>query len=403
MAEHDPIAAMKERWSFIQPFLFPFLREEVDPLTAKHEQLIYVLDTIGLEAYVRAEAGGPGRPREDRRAIARAFVAKAVLGLPTTRALIERLAIDGSLRRICGWERRAEIPSEPTFSRAFQEFADEGSIDRIHEALVERSFEGRIVGVVARDATEIEAREKPAAKSDQSSPSAAPPSAAPPPVPPPIASPPPAPPPPAAPPPRGPSRLERQPSQSLAQMCAELPTQCGVGTKKNSKGHKESWIGYKAHLDVANGQIPVSFILTSASLHDSQAAIPLMTMTGKRIDYLYEVMDAAYDAEAIHQHSQTLDHIALIDPNYRADRALKAEWAAETKRRSLINMPDFDDVIYDFRTMAERVNARLKDEFGGRFVRVRGAIKVKCHLMFGILALTADQLMQLCKSDPIPA
>ena len=30
-------------------------------------------------------------------------------------------------------------------------------------------------------------------------------------------------------------------------------------------------------------------------------------------------------------------------------------------------MPDFDDLIYDFRTMAERVNARLKDEFGADF------------------------------------
>ena len=47
-------------------------------------------------------------------------------------------------------------------------------------------------------------------------------------------------------------------------------------------------------------------------------------------------------------------------------------------------MPDFDDLIYDFRTMAERVSARLKDEFGARFLRVRGALKVKCHLMFGI-------------------
>jgi hypothetical protein len=75
------------------------------------------------------------------------------------------------------------------------------------------------------------------------------------------------------------SRLKRQPDQTLAQMCAELPTQCDVGTKKNSKGFKESWIGYRAHMDVADGQIPVSFILTSASLHDSQAAIPLMTMT----------------------------------------------------------------------------------------------------------------------------
>jgi hypothetical protein len=35
------------------------------------------------------------------------------------------------------------------------------------------------------------------------------------------------------------------------------------------------------------------------------------------------------------------------------------------------------DLIYDFRTMAERVNARLKDEFGARFLRVRGASHVR--------------------------
>jgi IS5 family transposase len=50
---------------------------------------------------------------------------------------------------------------------------------------------------------------------------------------------------------------------------------------------------------------------------------------------------------------------------------------------------------YKERTMVERANARLKDEFGGRNVRVRGAAKVMAHLMFGVLALTADQLMKL--------
>ena len=47
------------------------------------------------------------------------------------------------------------------------------------------------------------------------------------------------------------------------------------------------------------------------------------------------------------------------------------------------------------RTAGERVNGRLKDEFGGRHVRVRGASKVMCHCMFGVLALTADQLVRL--------
>jgi Transposase DDE domain len=50
---------------------------------------------------------------------------------------------------------------------------------------------------------------------------------------------------------------------------------------------------------------------------------------------------------------------------------------------------------YKERTMVERANARLKDEFGGRTVRVRGAAKVMTHLMFGVLALTADQLLKL--------
>jgi hypothetical protein len=43
---------------------------------------------------------------------------------------------------------------------------------------------------------------------------------------------------------------------------------------------------------------------------------------------------------------------------------------------------------------AERINGGLKDDFGGRYVRVRGHAKVLCHLMFGILALTINQLMR---------
>ena len=68
-----------------------------------------------------------------------------------------------------------------------------------------------------------------------------------------------------------------------------------------------------------------------------------------------------------------------------------------------IHLRDPDDALYDFRTMAERVNARLKDEFGGRFVRVRGAIKVKCHLMFGILVLAVDQIFRVTAFRPAPA
>src|SRR3954452_8869009 len=129
-------------WINSQPSLFPWLEEELDPLTAKLERLIIILDTLGLEAFVAPPPGGRGRAPEDRPAIARAFVAKTVLNLPTTAALIDRLHVDRSLRRICGWECRAQVPSEATFSRAFAEFADQRLPERVHEQLVREGLRG---------------------------------------------------------------------------------------------------------------------------------------------------------------------------------------------------------------------------------------------------------------------
>ena len=138
-----------------------------------------------------------------------------------------------------------------------------------------------------------------------------------------------------------------------------------------------------------------SAILTSASLNDSQAAIPLAEMTVRRVVNLYDLMDAAYDAPGIIAHSKSLGHVPLIDKNPRRDKALAEELKAENKRQKLLNLNLAEKIRYNERTTAERANARLKDEFGGRAVTVRGHVKVMCHLMFGVLALAADQLMKL--------
>jgi len=368
---------LSNAWDHVQGFLFPMLREEAGPLTEQHERLVVVLEVAGVEAFVRTWPGLPGRPLKDRHALARAFVAKAVLGLPTTAALIERLSVDRTLRRLCGWERAAHVPGESTFSRAFGEFARCALPGRAHEALIKLTHKDRLVGHISRDTTAIEAREKPARTA---APEKAPkrrrgrPKKG------------------EAAPQKEPRRLERQVNMTLAAMLADLPTVCTVGTKRNAKGHTTSWIGYKLHIDTADGDIPVSCLLTSASLHDSQVALPLATITAGRVTNLYDLMDSAYDAPEIAQKSRALGHVPIIDPNPR--RGGKADAEAEARAMQNVGHALAEDIRFKERSAAERVNSALKDSYGGRFVRVRGHDKVLCHLMFGVLALAAEQLMR---------
>jgi hypothetical protein len=126
-----------------------------------------------IEAFLPGWPGLPGRPLSERTALARAFVAKAVFNFPTTRLLIEMLSADKTLRRLCGWQRAGEVPSEATFSRTFAEFATSALPSRLHEALIQDTHADRLVGHISRDSTAIEAREKPA-KSDKPAPEAKP-------------------------------------------------------------------------------------------------------------------------------------------------------------------------------------------------------------------------------------
>jgi hypothetical protein len=84
----------------LQGVLFPALDEQLGPLSDKHRQRAAVLSMIEIEGLVASWPGGVGRPARHRRAIARAFVAKAVFHLNATRQLLDRLSIDVSLRRM---------------------------------------------------------------------------------------------------------------------------------------------------------------------------------------------------------------------------------------------------------------------------------------------------------------
>jgi len=353
----------------LQRSLFPHLEDCWRiPLTEKERKIISILELIKIEKYVSRSASSQwmGRKLSERESIARSFVAKAVYGFPFTRSLIEALKTTPTLRRICGFERVSDIPSESTFSRAFAEFAKSGLGDRVHDALVESSLKPELIGHISRDSTAIQGREKPVKKAPKKK---------------------------AAPRKRGRpakgelrepkelKRLERQREQSAQEALEELPVFCDVGAKKNSKGFKETWIGYKLHADVNDCGLPISVALSAASLHDSQVAIPLMKMSSAKVDYLYDLMDAAYDAGAIYEVSKGLGHVPIIDKNPRG--------------KEVSPMAPHEATRYNERTTVERFNSRMKEEFGADNVMVRGAQKVKMHLMFGVLALFADHLIKL--------
>jgi DDE family transposase/transposase-like protein DUF772 len=354
----------------LQGKLFPRLEDELGPLTDRHRQLVTVLGLANVEAMIPRRGLRVGRPQQDRGAIARSFVAKAIWNLATTRALIELLKADTRLRRICGWERATQVPDETIFSRAFAGFAQMELPQRVHEALIAKTQKERLIGHISRDSTAIKARERAVKPAGAAKPAGVPerrPKPTEPKKPKPM------------------TRLERQTAgMTLAQMLADLPRHCSIGVKRNSQGLMEKWRGYKLHIDVADGQIPISAMLTAATLHDSQAAIPLATITAQRVTSLYDLMDSAYDSRLIRQYSRSLNHVPIIE---------------RVERRNGVGIVPFiahEAARYKERTAVERVNGRLKDEFGGRQVRVRGAVKIMTHLMFGLVALTVDEILRLC-------
>ncbi len=178
-------------------------------------------------------------------------------------------------------------------------------------------------------------------------------------------------------------------------MAGELPKACDTGTKRNSKGYRESWRGYRLHIDAADGDVPISCILTSASPRDSQAAIPLPGMTALRVDHCHELMDAACDSLEIGFHACLTGRVATTDTNPRRDAALRERLGKEALAQRRAGHIRHDRVRYRQRSSGGRVNSALKDSYGARHVRVRGHARVACHLFLRVPALTGGQLMRL--------
>jgi len=163
------------------------------------------------------------------------------------------------------------------------------------------------------------------------------------------------------------------------EMILDLPCSCDFGTKKNAKGVKETWKGYKLHIDSTDHGIPVSAVLTSASTHDSQAAIPLEVLTNEKCTSLYTLMDAGYVSCDIDYFIRELGKIPVMAPK-------------KPRGGELIPLDPVKKERFKARTVVERVNARIKDDFAGTSFRVKGGMKVFSHLMLGLTALAAEQI-----------
>jgi hypothetical protein len=281
------------------------------------------------------------------------LLAKSFLNLVSTRQLLERLRHDAALRQLCGWNSSRQVPSESVFSRVFSEWSGHEWVEQLHAAVIAEVYRGRLVGHVIRDATAQPTRERRRRGRPRKDS-----------------------------PPAPKKRLDRQPRMQLAEMLADLPKHGDWGIRFDERGRKQRWKGYKLHCDLSDTGLPLSYVLTSASLHDSQAAIPLATLTSRRVIALYELMDAGYHGQRIRQYCEQLGHVVLI-PDVPPPGQPKRAFSPAQRQR------------YEQRRLIEQFFALLKDHFGLRFIRVRGHAKVLLQVQLAILILTLERVLRL--------
>lgn len=368
----------------LESSLFSALKEELrlEELSHKEQKLIKILDFAQIEKNITV-ISITNTPK-DREEIARAFIAKSVYNFQTTRDLIDRLHHDRTLRIICGWRYKSDIPSESKFSRVFKELSDSQIAAKTHEQFVKEYLSDTVFMYNAIDATKIPLRAKPVKVEKEENPKNK--------VGRPKKS--------EVKEPKQPTILQQQQTMTTTkEMLSLVSTHCGVGIKQNSKGNREVWIGGKLHISAVDGDIPVAAFYSGANVHDSSVALPLINETSKRVNYLYDLQDAGYDSNIIRDFSKKLGHRPIIDINPKNSKELKAKIELQKEEKGkfeMLHLPQNSDTHhYNQRSMVERVNKYLKEDFGCNTIYYQGATKVASVLAFGILSICIHQSLKL--------
>jgi hypothetical protein len=125
---------------------------------------------------------------------------------------------------------------------------------------------------------------------------------------------------------------------------------CSKTAKKNSKGNKQWFTGYKVHLATDDFGVPITYAVTGACVHDCKVAVPLLKMTHQRTYFLYALMDKGYLNPDLNAYVNSIGRKVIIDQ--RAHRSVAAT-----------PMSGNDALRYRARSTVERTNSELKDGF----------------------------------------
>lgn len=377
-----------------------------------------------------------------------ALVARIVERIPTIKDLVKRLRNDFMFHLECGFLFSDRIPSEASFSRFTQKLSESNSLEMVQETLLLQAIKENFIhdDVVSIDATHFESRDRstPQGKKPKPQPKK-----------------------------RGrKSKFEQEAFQiekqeqenqktiyektiadqldiSLETLRSDIPIHPNWGIKKNSEGKNTFWFGFKAHLAVGStSQYILQSLMSSASLNDGKAAIPLLKGIQERLSSLiirYGTLDAGYDYEAIYKQLHRMKAKAIIAYNkrnegetlgfdehfaptcvrehsYRYDsfdekyQTLKYTQPPECKTCPLANDSLCQKVykikmetdirkysapgrgseawkkLFNQRTAVERVNAYLKEFFQLKNVRYRTGKKAKVHFDLVSLVYNASKL-----------
>ena len=297
----------------------------------------------------------------------------------TMKQTLQLLKENENLRMIVEVDR---VPSEATMSRLSRQVEQIVDPTILHERIMGLYQEatGRIIGHLSIDSTVIEAREKPIrgkrATQEQQKPKK-----------------------------RGRKKKgsaeeteyqarKAKEAQQLAQYMAESPEisiaelekRCSLTAKQNSKGKRQWFIGYKAHMACDDFGVPVAYTVTGACVHDTQAAIPLMKLTQKNFDFLYALMDKGYVSTDIEAYVQMIGRRAII-----AQRSYRG--------RPPPQMDPPTALRYEVRTTVERTNGELKDGYLPVKLYRKGK-QARYDISLAILLITIKKVLTVISTVP---